>query len=285
MASAAHTVKGLKNLDLFHWKPVFYVEGKDDAVFWKEILSAFKLDNFHFKRIGDKPSLLSIAREIQNKNITSILIGIDRDYDFVCGVNISDEKILYTYGYSIENTMYCVRTLARAIYKTGRLDEVPLKSVESWKKRFDRNVYKFLIYDIANIYYKKGLKVMGDSSARFLTDRKPNLSADKINHYLDKIKKKITTRQYRNISKKISSYKKSINRFVRGHFYSNAINRLYKEIIIKKTDRTNMTITNDKIFSDCVDGCLICKQSSCDSYKYYKKHCLNAVAELKVVAI
>lgn len=268
--SIKHTSRGLKNLSLFYKKPIVYVEGKDDILFWQKLFFYIASKEVHCLT-ANKHSLVDIAKELSKEAIHDLYIAMDSDYSYFCGEKIKHKQVLYTYGYSIENTMYCNESIATAIQKTGRLEERPLIGVKEWKEHFTESIYDLLIADTANECNKLGLNILGKNCARFLQKDSPNLSKTKIKHKLGEIKAKIPPNNIAEIEKIIKKNKKKLFRFIRGHFITNAIIKLFKKIIIKHSDKGSIAISSDHVYSNCVDGCLLCLNTKCDEMKYYRK--------------
>jgi hypothetical protein len=75
-----------------------------DVLFWMrvaEFLGATR--KYHFKSVGSKLTLKSIAQDIQAGDVASIIVCLDRDFDWHCGREIVQKNVVYTHGYSWEN--------------------------------------------------------------------------------------------------------------------------------------------------------------------------------------
>ena len=75
-----------------------------DVAFWQAVFVTFSPDRkTHFKSIGSKSSLLTIAAQVIANNIPNVIICLDRDFDHYRGMQLNDSRVLYSFGYSWEN--------------------------------------------------------------------------------------------------------------------------------------------------------------------------------------
>jgi hypothetical protein len=79
-------------------------DGTVDALYWRMVVGLLNLrERFHFKAVGGKENLRSIAVDIQEAGITTVTVCFDRDYDHLLGRSIAGERVAYTQGYSWES--------------------------------------------------------------------------------------------------------------------------------------------------------------------------------------
>lgn len=125
MSTFTRSNSGINNAHLFHGVDyVLYVEGRQaarnspDHLFWSVCLRNWlPSKRVHVKPIGSKKNVKSIARNIISRDLKRTLAAMDRDYDNSSGFIIHDNRVLYTYGYSIENDLLC----RRSIYKISEI--------------------------------------------------------------------------------------------------------------------------------------------------------------------
>jgi hypothetical protein len=83
-------------------------------MFWDAVFSTFKPDmSVKFVTRGGKPILESLANDIISKDIKDTYVAMDADYDEYLGDKVVDRRVLYTYGYSIENDLFVIDNLYR----------------------------------------------------------------------------------------------------------------------------------------------------------------------------
>ena len=93
-------------------------DGTLDVFFWKSISDLVGAKrNYHFKSVGSKVTLKSIAADVATNALTSVIVCLDRDYDWLCGRRLSYSNVLYTYGYSWESDVVCSLGLERLFFR------------------------------------------------------------------------------------------------------------------------------------------------------------------------
>lgn len=141
--SFIRTESGIKNEHLFHNTDyVVYLEGGQtsfslsqvidenlssdntlDIVFWSRLFSRFMPDKtVKYKSIGSKVVLKEIADIIITKDIKTVLICMDNEFDEMLNQRIQDKRVLYTYGYSWENEVWTLRTLLNTITEISAIN-------------------------------------------------------------------------------------------------------------------------------------------------------------------
>lgn len=100
---------GLNNEHLFYnVSLVVYCEGKEgdgsthDEMFWSKVLAYFGVSCV-CKSKGSKTNIVPLAIRAIEGNVRNILFAMDRDYGDYHGLPVSDQRVIYTYGYSWEN--------------------------------------------------------------------------------------------------------------------------------------------------------------------------------------
>lgn len=75
-----------------------------DIIFWKNVVACFQdCRRFHFKSVGSKATLMSIANDAEQSHLRSVTVCSDSDYDRILGRAPGWKRIAYTCGYSWEN--------------------------------------------------------------------------------------------------------------------------------------------------------------------------------------
>jgi len=75
-----------------------------DTIFWSTMVQHFALtSSYHFKSLGNKETLKSIAVDVEENGIRTVTVCLDSDYDHVLGSALATSRVAYTYGYSWEN--------------------------------------------------------------------------------------------------------------------------------------------------------------------------------------
>lgn len=157
----------LDTLPLFHRKRfVVFVEGGDDIVFWRQTFRLCGAHDAHFKVGGGKSTLARyMAAAVSGADI---VVALDSDWSEADGTRVDHPRVLYTFGYSIENTLCscCAVAAILEIYLPGAVDH-DLRASE-WKARLERDVMQLVILDLANHLSGAGDLVPLDKPFRLL---------------------------------------------------------------------------------------------------------------------
>jgi len=273
-----HSSSALNVLSKFHNKCVIYVEGTDDRTFWGYFFESIAQNKFHIKVAGGVEELKKYAQMVVSDDI-DVIIASDSHYDVLFGIHTQHKKIVYTEGHSIENIMYCPNNLNKAIRKRCRLDYTPFDTAHIWIEAFCEDLMELLVFDMANEFYGKGISVMSTSCERFLKRRgSPNLSKEKVEDFLNKIRIKFQEQEIATIKNSIEKSEIPVHRIVRGKFLRNGIINLIKQES-RKVGKGNKTFTRDDLFDLTVDGCQSCNEH-CDGYRNMCQSCIDAVNSL-----
>ena len=88
-----------------------------DVLFWSSCVGLLRFDKtFHFKSIGSKTTLLSIAELAARLKISSISVCLDSDYDRILRRISPTSRTIYTHGYSWESDVLYFCTLERLVH-------------------------------------------------------------------------------------------------------------------------------------------------------------------------
>jgi hypothetical protein len=135
-------------------------EGTLDCLFWRRIADFIGAKRrYHFKSVGSKSVLRTIAADIRNRDIPTIVICLDRDYDWHCNCKIDDERVVYSYGYSWESDVVCYCGLERVLFNfVARTieNETLFCDVKNAIHLFGTQVSKWCESEIALAFRQKG---------------------------------------------------------------------------------------------------------------------------------
>lgn len=151
------TASGLASLHLFFRVDcVVYCEGGEqlsetqifaghgdedtlDAYFWRSIADYLQASRtYHFKSVGNKAMLKTIAHDVDRIGIHSVIVCMDRDYEWHCGRAIDNSHIVYSYGYSWENDVCCALGFERLYFRLFPRTAAAQAEVQRALRHFDR---------------------------------------------------------------------------------------------------------------------------------------------------
>lgn len=243
----------LENKAAFYEKSfTVYVEGDEDVIFWGELFDHTGFKDAHVESVGGKDQLVNYINKIINENIR-IVVACDSDYKMLDGNYLTHPKIIYTYGYSIENTMYKTDTINNIIQNLSKKRINNNEEIENWKAGFIQELTSLLEYDFANHLFGKGIKVLGDNCSQFLVSNSSySLSSVKISNHIEKIK---TSFKKTEIEKSKSLITKSnIDKWflVKGHFLTNGVYNFIKRKS-ENISKVNVSFSLDSLYAMSVD--------------------------------
>lgn len=224
MSSLSYSSKALDTLSLFHRKQyVIYVEGKDDTLFWNIILKAIGIDNFIVKVAGGVEEVEKYSQSIIADN-ADIFVIRDCDYTDLFDTQVNHPRLLYTHGYSMENSLYCPRNISTAIAIYSRSNNDFLDEIELWLEEFAEAFRYLIVLDIANEKFGKGIEVLGDKCSRYLKSSTSHVpSNEEINNKIVEIQEEFAQDELNTIETILENKGKRLKYVIRGHFLTNAV--------------------------------------------------------------
>ncbi len=274
-------VRGVNALGVMHkfYNKDFtvWVEGDEDIVFWDMIFKANNYSNVNIKKANGKELLQTYINMVTDEN-AKIIVACDSDYMLVEDKMKNHDRIVFTYGYSIENSMYCPKIISNMIMKLSRKQIDISKDISEWYDEVLLNFKDLLIYDCANEKYSKSIKVMGGSADRYINKKTCQIDNDSISNNINNIKGLFSDEEFENTKRHIESLNKEIRFLLRGHFLTDIVRAKIKIESEKRRD-AGISISNDTIYIETVDGCKNCNPK-CTDKKLLESQIKKAVNSL-----
>lgn len=258
MNEIIHSTEALNVLSRFYGKRyTVFVEGQDDLLFWKKLFNYIIPEEVNIEIAGGLEELNKYCKKIIDEN-AQIIVAMDNDHNRVINNREKHNRIIYTYGYSIENTLYCNSNINRIIQNIYRTDIDLSENISKWKEGFCKNSKELLIYDILNYYLPKSIAVFGDNCCRFLvTQNSANLSRPKIDAFINTIKNFWTVDEIEKVNNLLEN--EDIWYCIKGHFITNAVINFVKYEASKYCGiKTVKIFSLDHLYSSAIDGCYLC---------------------------
>lgn len=211
-----HSIEGNESLKLFYNAELtVFLEGDEEFHFWKKLFELANI-NAHFVNVHGSSNLKTKTDSILNKK-AKFVVAYDAHYDVVLKKSTEHEQIIRTYGHSFENSLFTTSKINSLICNIGSIKaqgQDYKANINSWKKEFSEDMTQILIYDIANNYYDKGLRVTNDSCEQFL-ENNTSLKVDKkkVSDHIDQFKQYFT-------EKEISTVKNILNKSTKSNWFN-----------------------------------------------------------------
>ncbi len=280
MSDLSYSSGALDVLSKFHrTKFTIFVEGEDDVTFWDTVLTAFEIDNYTIEPTGSVTTLDEYINSILVDDV-NIYIARDSDYHEILETKHNHERIIWTFGHSIENSLYHPRHLYKLIRNYSRTQSYKLDDIDNWINLFTSEFMELLIFDIASIHYKKGLKVMGDKCCQFMTEHNHHIPfKDVINRKLIEVKQHFNRGEYEEIKNRIVAVDKTTFYLIRGHFLTNAVINFVKKEVNRICGKT-FTLSCENLFSELITAFELelktnCSREDIQYLKYQISRCFN----------
>lgn len=255
---------------------MLFVEGDEDIPFWEAMFDIFTDLSVKVESVGGKPALLKYAESIIGGKL-DIIVAFDRDYSYF-DEQIVHTNVLYTYGYSIENSIVTVETVQKSIQSLGRISRkmIDKDEISSWLGDLEISIKPILMHDICNYVNKHGCKVANNNCSRFMSSKSSDKICDrKVSDFINSLTFSITSREQSKYARVVKIYGLSVLDAIRGHFLFTAVHR-FIALYLKKLD-IKASISNESLFSSMMLSLENTFSHKHPHYEYYKTSLENVV--------
>lgn len=244
-----------------------YIEGENDKNFWYR----------HFEDAGYQVAVVK-AGGISNLNgykqqicsypeTALFIVAQDADYEYYTSFETyKHPRIISTYGYSVENTMFCIPNINNIIRKYAKTPDIDYKNnIETWLSQFLNNLLEIIICDIVNRKADLGIEVL-KHVARYI-DEQLVVKQDQVDKIKQDILNHIPHAELEKIRYEIEMDPRPLASIIRGHALTYPI-LVYIIKKVKHTSGNNINFSNDNLYAE-TDFCS-CTCSHCKDYEYLK---------------
>lgn len=211
--------------EFFGVSVLIYVEGDDDEIFWDNIFS--KIPNFSYliESLGGSEEINKYAKKVELNELNAI-IARDSDYLRYNKKVIEKNNIIYTFGYSIENTLYDKKSIYEITRNFCKSLSVNIDEFNDLFDLFSKKFELLLAMDIVNSSLELGLNVLYDNCESFMSGRVSSIPCDKkISEKINCIKDKIDKIHIDDVLNEIK-WENSVVLSIRGHFFASWVLKL-----------------------------------------------------------
>lgn len=229
---------------------IVYVEGEEDILFWETIFNKIKLLKVKVEEVGGAPALDEIINKIDAGDL-DVIAARDSDYKRILGEAIEHDNVIYTYGYSIENTLYTAEAIRRITRIWCRGENITSEECQKWFDGFIDSIESLVHYDLANYMHKTSYQVLGNNCSRFMKNIKsPEVDVDKVKLHLKGVSKKITKAKLSDSVKLLEHSVFNVTDIVRGHFLTSAILKYINSVI--KALRKPVSVPYEALYASII---------------------------------
>ena len=253
MPSLSYSSDAINTLNRFHQcDRMVFVEGDDDILFWDYLFEKMSTVNVKIEAVGGSLELDKIIEKIISNEVT-VIAARDSDYKGLLGENEVHNNVLYTYGYSIENTMLTAATLKTITQISCRNNTLTEEDCKGWLDDFAGELYELVCTDVANYKYSLSTCVLGDNCTRFMkSNRSPYFDGNKIKSHLSDNCKLISRRRRNSIKSIFEENGYVLLDFIKGHFVFSAVIKFINNKA--KGFGRNVSVSSEQLYSNILQA-------------------------------
>jgi len=271
-----HTTDALNVINKFHNAPyIVFVEGQDDVPFWRVIFKKAGFGDCYIDDVDGIEELKKLIWKIINED-ARLIVACDCHHSPFIDDWPKHNRIVTTYGYSIENTMYCPRAVNRVINNYCRDSTDRSHSILKWLNEFSESFKQIIIFDIANAKYKKSVKVILDNCSRFLkSSRSHVIKQEEVLSHIQTIAGQFSDEEFAECTKLVEIDGREARYLIRGYFLTHGVINFIKNAA-REAKRNNFTLPLSSLYALTIDGCDMCT-IDCFEYGIVKERIQSAI--------
>ena len=226
---------------------VIYVEGDDDVLFWQHIFSCVTDDTFEVESVGGSQLLDEYIKKIVAGKLQCIAA---RDSDFLPLTNkqCQNPKVVHTFGYSIENSLYTAPTLLPLVQSWCKSVKVSLNECQAWLDDLGTKIGPLVHLDAGNAISATRVATIHDNCSCYMVNKKSaTVCPQKIQAEVQVIGPKIPLLAVQEAETKIGFIPGDVLRNLRGHFLASAVHRYISERAASSGKKTS--ISSDSLYA------------------------------------
>lgn len=224
MADLEYSTDALNAKSAFYRaKAIVYVEGDDDVLFWEELFSKVPEFSAVIESVGGSGELDKYIAQIENGKLDAIAA---RDADFLRfqGMVANTSRVIYTFGYSMENSLYTsevIHHIARSWCKSPSLTNA---QCTKWLNELGTAFAPLIALDIANSVSDAGASVLADNCTRYMTGQSSAIPCSvRIGTHVADVEPRIPKQAVASAKKAVLSSKTGSIDNLRGHLLATAV--------------------------------------------------------------
>ncbi|MFI3310223.1 DUF4435 domain-containing protein [Ewingella allii] len=227
---------------------VLYVEGPTDRIFWKTLLDLKGVDDISIEIAGSCSIIDDYIDKILNENL-EIFVARDKDYKYILNKIPQHERILFTFGHSIENTLIYNEAIVNIGKSIGGDEEDCSSSVENWHEYISNQLQPLVIREFANEAASAGISIFGDHGDSLFGKKwnSENFPTERISTKIAEIDAIIPAQDIEAASSLVLEKINDICCFIKGHFLFSLAMKFVKEMMISLLGKESVNISNDSL--------------------------------------
>lgn len=200
-----------------------YVEGDDDRLFWHHVFSEIPNVSVQVETAGSSDQIDQCIIKILSGKIQGIAA---RDSDFLphtTGLE-NDPRILYTFGYSIENSLYTAESIPVLATQWCKNPNIPTLDSTDWLTNVVATLKPLIHLDLANRMSNGGVCTVTNNCTPFMKSQKSCLPcSSKVSTQVNRATALVPADAQALAMKKLDGCPEELIRWLRGHFLASAV--------------------------------------------------------------
>jgi hypothetical protein len=224
MADLFYSDEALNVKSVFYQvKTMVFVEGDDDVLFWHHVFSKIPNASVQVESAGSSSQIDQYITKILSGKLNAIAA---RDSDFLphtTGLR-NDPRILYTFGYSIENSLYTAESITALAKLWCKNPNIPAPDSTVWLTNVVATLKPLIHLDLANRMSKVGACTVTDNCTQLMKSEKSCLPCgSKVTTQVNHATALVPADELALAVKKLGSCPEELIRWLRGHFLASAV--------------------------------------------------------------
>lgn len=226
MAQLEYSIDAINVLSRFYRCDVLvYVEGDDDVPFWQAVFSELHNGAVAVECVGGSPEVDKYVTRIIEDD-ARLVVARDADYLRVEGKLVEHERVVYSYGYSIENSLYVTKIIEKVSHICHRKIAPENGSVKEWLDHLCHSLHSIVVYDLASDIHGVGIACIGSNCERFMQSRRsPLVDSSKVAELVKDLGSKISQKRFMEAEEAINNTGGYNVMLLRGHVLASAVLR------------------------------------------------------------
>lgn len=253
MAELEYSAGALDTLRLFHQSRfVVFVEGPGDIAFWQAIFRTAGVSDTFFKIAGGRGTLdRYMSAAIAG---AEIVIARDTDWSDLTNAQVVHARVMYTFGYSIENTLCSEAATAGLLRMYLSPNDDHSVDAAEWRDYFGTAIRAVVVLDLARTLADGGADVPLDNAFRYLDRRqRDRVNPDAVTSIVAALTGAIDEECIREAERRLAQSPKHVWYHIRGHCVVSALLQLVSYRAWAHTGK-KLLLSNDAIYGLLVIG-------------------------------
>lgn len=277
MADLDYSIDALNAKSAFYRATaIVYVEGDDDVLFWEEIFSKVPAFSAVIESVGGSGELDKYIVQIEGGQLDAIAA---RDADFLRfqGRVAKTARVIHTFGYSMENSVYTADVIHHLARSWCRSPAMTSGQCARWLDELGAAFAPLIVLDIANAVSDAGAAVLADNCTRFMTGQSSATACPaRIGVHVAAVESKIPKKAVANAKRALLNSPNGSIDNLRGHILATAVIKFLLQTA--KSVGKKINVSMDSLYAAAISNFARVFGPTHPHHTYYTAATTNAAA-------